>query len=113
MAKIKIKCFVCDTPARCFIKNISYFNSYHGCFRCCVIGEFDRLGRHMFYTRTDCALRTNESFRNRSDPDHHKGNTPLEKLLIDLITDFPIADSLHLIDLGLMKRCLDMDLWKF
>ena len=103
---LKINNFVCDTPARCFIKNTSYFNSYHGCSKCCVLGEYDRQGHHMFYASVDAPLRTDTSFRQKSDPDHHKGDTPLQNLPIDLISDFPIADSLHLIDLGIMKKCL-------
>lgn len=103
---IKINNFVCDTPARCYIKNISYFNSYHGCSKCYVIGEYDKLGRHMFYPNAYAMLRTDSSFRSKSDPDHHKGDTPLQELPIDLISDFPIADRLHLIDLGIMKKCL-------
>lgn len=60
----------------------------------------------MSFPRIDLPNRTDSSFRNRADPDHHKEDTPLERLPIDLISDFPVADSLHLIDLGLTKRCL-------
>lgn len=51
------------------------------------------------------ALRTNESFRNRLNPQHHKSYSIMEMLEIDMIKDFPIADPLHLLELGLMKRC--------
>lgn len=37
---------------------------------------------------------------------HHKIDSPLLKLKIDMIEEFPVADSLHLIDLGIMKRLL-------
>lgn len=60
----------------------------------------------MSFPRIDLPARTDASFRNREDPDHHKEDTPLEKLPIDLVADFPVADSLHLIDLGLTKKCL-------
>lgn len=68
--------------------------------KCTVIGEFDRVGRHMSFPRIDCTLRTNESFRNREDDDHHKFYSSIEKLPIDMVEQFPIADSLHLLDLG-------------
>lgn len=69
--------------------------------KCTVEGEFFELGRHMSFPRIDCELRTDESFRTRKDPDHHKFDWRcIEKLPIDMVEDFPIADSLHLLDLG-------------
>lgn len=50
--------------------------------------------------------RTDTTFRNRTDPDHHKMDTPLEKLPIDMIKSIPVSDSLHLLDLGIIKRLL-------
>lgn len=50
--------------------------------------------------------RTDASFRNRTDSDHNKMNTPLEKLPIDMIKSIPVSDSLHLLDLGIIKRLL-------
>lgn len=40
------------------------------------------------------------SFRNKIDEDHHKQETPLTKLPIDMVKNFIVADPLHLIDLG-------------
>lgn len=54
----------------------------------------------MSYPQIDCIRRTDEGFRNMSDPDHHKETTPLVNLPIDLVEDIIIADSLHLFDLG-------------
>lgn len=60
----------------------------------------------MSFPRIDCPRRTDNNFRMKIDSDHHKETSPLEKLPIDMVKDFPVADSLHLIDLGLMKKCL-------
>lgn len=67
----------------------------------------------MSFPETDCIRRTDQDFRSKADPEHHQkdieGNiisTPLEELPVDLVKDIPIADSLHLLDLGIMKRCL-------
>lgn len=65
-----------------------------------VDGEWDKNGRHMSYPRFDCRRRTDTDFRNKVDPDHHSENTPLTKLSVDMIRDFVVADSLHLLDLG-------------
>lgn len=51
-------------------------------------------------------LRTNENFRSRLQPEHHLQQSCLEDLPIDMIKQFPVSDSLHLIDLGIMKRLL-------
>lgn len=48
-------------------------------------------------------LRTDELFRSRFQPGHHKGDSILERLPIDMIKAFPTSDSLHLLDLGVMK----------
>ncbi|CAH1125480.1 unnamed protein product [Ceutorhynchus assimilis] len=104
--EVKIKYFVCDTPARNFIKGTVGFNSAHGCIKCTVIGDYDRGGRHMSFPRIDCPLRTDESFRMKTDDGHHKEDSPLLRLPINMVEDIIVADSLHLFDLGLMRKCL-------
>lgn len=54
----------------------------------------------------DCPKRNDKDFRAKKYEGHHKQDSPLLRLKIDMIEDFPVADSLHLIDLGLMKRLL-------
>lgn len=83
-----------------------YFNHYHGCAKCVTRGKWDAKGKHMSFPNINADRRTDESYRNRIDEDHHKENSPLESLPINMIDDFPVADSLHLIDLGIMKKCL-------
>ncbi|KAB0792124.1 hypothetical protein PPYR_14085 [Photinus pyralis] len=60
----------------------------------------------MSFPRIDLPRRTDLDFRKWTDPDHHKEISPLQVLPIDMIKDFPVADSLHLLHLGIMKRCL-------
>lgn len=79
------------------------FNSFHGCIKCTTIGEYDKKGRHMSFPQIGCPLRTDHSFRSKLDEDHHKFDSPLLKLPINMIDDFIIADSLHLLDLGKQK----------
>lgn len=55
----------------------------------------------MSYPKFECPRRTDESFRNRTDEDHHKEDTPLTDLPIDMVEDFVVADSLHLFHLGI------------
>lgn len=60
----------------------------------------------MAFPRIDAQLRTDYSFRNKFDEDHLKETSPIEKLPINLIDTFPVSDALHLLDLGVMKKCL-------
>lgn len=82
------------------------FNHYHGCGKCTTLGEWDKKGHHMSFPRIDAPRRSDFSFRSRSDEDHHKIDSPIEELKINMVEDFPVADSLHLLDLGIMKKCL-------
>lgn len=74
-------------------------------------GEFYNIPHRMSFHRIvitdrerETELRTDQRFRNRFQPQHHLKNSILENLPIDMVKEFPIADSLHLLDLGLMKR---------
>uniref|UniRef100_A0A1B0DMI0 Transposase domain-containing protein n=1 Tax=Phlebotomus papatasi TaxID=29031 RepID=A0A1B0DMI0_PHLPP len=103
---IKIKCVICDSPARAFIKGTVYFNHSHGCGKCEIEGTYYKQERHMSFVRSNARKRTDESFRGRRDEFHHREISEFERLKIDMVRDFPIADSLHLIDLGVMKKML-------
>lgn len=54
----------------------------------------------------DCELRTNSDFRNRRIKKHHREFSIIEELPIDIVNDFVTSDSLHLLHLGVMKKCL-------
>lgn len=51
-------------------------------------------------------MRTDKSFRERYDRDHHKVDSVIERLPVDMIRDFPTCDPLHLLHLGVMKKCI-------
>lgn len=64
----------------------------------------------MFYADVLSAIRphvhnlSDQRFRERYQPEHHTQSSILEDFPIDMIQQFPIADSLHLIELGVMER---------
>lgn len=105
LLKLKVNCFVCDAPARAFMKGIVGHNAYFACEKCFVEGEYNYISNHQSYTKTDCQLRNNENFRNRIQEEHHKAESPLEELPIDMIKLFPL-DFMHLILIGVSKRIL-------
>lgn len=49
-------------------------------------------------------LRTDTQFRSRFQTEHHREDSILENLPIDMIKSFPTTDSLHLLHLGITKR---------
>lgn len=97
---VTFRCFLCDAPAKCLIKGTVYHNAYFACHFCCVEGQYD--DNRMSYPEFNCQLRTNESFRNRVNEEHHKSATIVEELPIDMVDCFP-NDYLHLILLGITK----------
>lgn len=56
-------------------------------------------------------LRTDQWFRQRYQPEHHKQRSILEDLPIDMVKQIVISDSLHLLDLGIMKRLNLISQW--
>lgn len=60
----------------------------------------------MTFPHSDCSLRTDQSFRAKEEPRHHRETSIIERLPIDMIRDFVVAYSLHLLELGVMKRLI-------
>lgn len=102
---VSIHSFVCDAPARAFIKCVKSHGGYSACEKCVEEGEYYK-GRVVF-PGIKSALRTDKSFREQFDERHHLGMSPLLQLLgIDMVTSFPI-DYMHAVCLGVMKKLLN------
>lgn len=82
------------------------FNAKHGCQKCLTIGKYDKTARTMSFPIINADRRTDQMFRQRTDPHHHKENSLLEQLPINMISTFRVSDTLHLLHLGVMKKCL-------
>ena len=103
---VEVKSIICDAPARAMVKGTVQFNGRYGCDYCDIRGVFD--GSMLFLRKGN--ERTNESFRERQNPEHHKQDSPFLKLeSLDMIFDFPL-DPMHCVDLGVTKRL--MITWK-
>ena len=113
--EIEIKCFVCDTPARSFLKGTKGHGGYYACERCTIKGKRvkpkacgdGKKGVRTVYPSADEPLRTDRSFRKLKQPEHHKIKTPLLSLKqkCNLIALF-VLDFMHL-GSGVMKRLLE------
>lgn len=101
---IQIHSFVCDAPARAYLKCIKSHTGYASCEKCSEYGTW--INGRVIFKNGNAPLRTNESFRNFSDEDHHQSVSPLTVLPIDFIKHFP-ADYMHCICLGVMRKLLN------
>lgn len=103
VVEVIINCFICDAPAKAFISGIKSHNGYFGCSKCVVEGDYCE-NRIVFLER-DCLRRTDISFTNRHQPEHHFEKSGLETLRIGMVSQLPL-DYMHLVCLGVVKRLL-------
>lgn len=99
----RIDHFVLDAKARSFVKQCVSHNGYYACEKCIVRGVHYR--KRMCYFDQNCLHRTDESLRNRANPNHHIGYSILEDIEIGMVSQFRL-DPLHLVYLDVVKRML-------
>lgn len=104
---IKFRAFVCDAPARSFVLQIKGHTGYSGCTKCTDHGK--HLVHRMTFPNLSAPLRTDESFTERQDRNHHHFYEPmaLEKINIGCVSQFPL-DYMHCVLLGVMKQLLTL-----
>ena len=73
--KCSLSAFICDTPSRAFGKNVKSHSGYAACGKCTQHGEWN--GK-MTFPETSAPLRTNLTFDEMTDEEHHQGALPLQ-----------------------------------
>lgn len=102
--EIKLLCIICDAPAKAFVKCVKQYSGYYGCDKCEQRGQY--VGRMTYPITENLVYRTNVSFRNQTQEEHHKDVCcPFLDLPMDMIKDFPV-DYMHQVCLGVMKKLL-------
>jgi hypothetical protein len=94
---IKIGAFICDAPARAFVKCIKGHNRYQSCERCVQEGE--HVDGKMIFPAVDASERTDDQFLGQVSEDHYVGTDPLTQLGVGCVTQFPL-DCMHLVCFG-------------
>lgn len=102
---LRIRSYICDAPARALLVGSKGFNSISGCDKCDVHSVNKK------YPPIIGNLRTDDSFRNRDDPIHHKPHflnrfSLLEILGTRMVTQV-VPDPMHLLDEGVFLRMLN------
>ncbi|KAF0701787.1 Uncharacterized protein FWK35_00033867, partial [Aphis craccivora] len=87
-----------------FLNYFLSFNAYFGCNSCTDEGTY--IDGRMAFLSMDSSLRTNESFRNKTNEYYHKGPSVLEKLPINITDDVPL-DNMHCTYIGVMKKLIE------
>lgn len=108
MVHFEIKAFICDAPAKAFIKNIKSHTGYFSCTKCCQEGEF--INNKMCFPDIDFIERSHYSFTTKAQEEHHVGDTLLQEIPnLNMISAFSL-DYMHLLCLGVMKKLI-LTLW--
>ncbi len=102
---INVVSVVCDSPARAFVRGMKSHNAYYGCDKCHQKGV--RKSNRMTFPEVNASRRTDATFRQAVDEEHHVQHSPLADVGIDMVACFPY-DYMHLVCLGVMKRLLDL-----
>lgn len=128
--KFKFRGFICDIPARVFLKATKSATGFFSCERCTIEGKTfkpkdarkrklnadgddqpkpkSRKEQKRIFSQTNCSLRTHEDFVNRTQVEHHKKNELsclLEIENFDIINDVFI-DPMHMFDSNNTKRII-------
>lgn len=102
---VRIVAFICDAPARSFIKCIKGHNGYYSCERCEIKGTWQS---HVLVldSAQPCNERSDEKFNQEQYRDSHQlGKSPLIQYGISCVKGFPL-DYMHMICLGVTRRML-------
>lgn len=97
--------FICDAPARSFLKCIKGHTGYYACERCEIKGTWDS-NVLILDSKEKCTERTDEKFNlGIYEGTHQHGMSPLIQYGISCIKGFPL-DYMHLVCLGVTRRML-------
>lgn len=103
-----IDALICDMPAKSFVLCTKGHSGYSSCPTCITEGEF--INGKMCFPQIHAPQRSDDDFRNKTDQDYH--DRGITSCLIEIpnfgpVTNVP-TDPMHLLDLGIMRRMLNL-----
>lgn len=78
--------FICDAPARAFLKCTKGHSGYNSCERCTEHGIC--MDNKVVFPDLKAPLRTDAQFTDMIDEEHHHGVSPLQELDIEMVSSF-------------------------
>ena len=101
---VEIRAFICDAPARQYLKCVKGYTDYFSCERCKIKGKYESF--RMILNTKNCVPRSNKLFKQYFYANTHQIS---RSILIDLnvnCVDGFVLDYMHLVCLGVVKRIL-------
>jgi len=108
----RIEALICDAPAKAFVLCVKGHTGYSNCTKYTMEGE--HIGNRMCFPQIDAPLRSNDDFIQKIDDSYHKPDITRNLLNIPHfkpVTNMPL-DSMHLVCLGIMRKLLNLWLWR-
>jgi len=103
---VSIHSIVCDAPAKSFITFTKGYTGYFSCSKCTIEGEF--IANRVCFLDFNCPNRTDISFRNQDQEEHHLGRSVLLDIQnFNIISQIPL-DYMHMICIGVMKKLINL-----
>ncbi|GAB0094342.1 hypothetical protein DMENIID0001_096240 [Sergentomyia squamirostris] len=98
----RVDAFILDSKARAWMCGTVGYTAHDGCGRCEQHGETQN--SRVVFSASSGSLRTDDSFKNRTDSAFHKFSYPygLEHSNVKMISELPLC-SMHLLYLGVMR----------
>lgn len=101
---VSIHSLIADAPAKSFVTATKGHTGYFSCFKCTTEGDY--INGRMCFPEINCRKRTNKSFLEQRQIDHHTGKSILSDIPnCGMITHIPL-DYMHLICIGVVKKML-------
>lgn len=103
---IELRNFLLDSPAKASVCGIIHPTGYSSCLYCKIKGEW--IKNRVTFMGFDHEKRTNDEFKNKADPSHHKkdyNSILVSKLNVNVVSQCP-PDYLHVVLLGVVKKLL-------
>lgn len=104
---VKVNAFICDAPARAFLKCIKSHNAYSSCERCTIEGHYvSHRVVFNYQSQEKVDARTEDDFIKQAYPIHQTGCSPLIAAGLQCIQPF-VLDYMHVVCLGVVRRLLN------
>ena len=101
--QVTLNCIVCDAPARAMVMATKQYSGYYGCECCEQKGVW--CGRVTYPDVVNMVLRTDQSVRQHTQEEHHRGVSPFRLLPVDIVKVFSI-DYMHQTCQCVMRRLI-------